>query len=540
MAPPFDDFLAAIVESSEDAIIGKDVNGIITSWNPAAERLFGYSAAEAIGCPIAILAPPDRADEMPAILARIRRGERVEPYDTVRRAKDGRLVPISLTVSPIRDEDGQVVGASKIARDISARKRTEEALRDADRRKNEFLAILAHELRNPLAAISNAVDLVRRAAGDLALIERARNVMERQLDQTVRLIDDLLDVSRVSRGKVQLRKERVELAAVIRSAVETTRPLIEAQTHQLTVTLPPQPIYVDADPTRLAQVVSNLLNNAAKYTPKGGQIWLTVARDGGRGARDETQKQDDSSLAPLPSSLAPHGLAPCPAPLTPRFVVVSIRDSGIGITAEHLPHIFEMFAQVEPVLERSVGGLGIGLALVRGLVEMHGGNVEARSGGKGKGSEFIIRLPVLDIQVQQPTKEPPNEKSVSSNPKRRILLVDDNRDTTKTMAMLLQLAGHDVRTAFDGHEAIDLAASFRPEVVLLDIGLPKMNGYEAARHIRTQPWGKSMALIALSGWGQESDKRRALEAGFDHHLTKPVTAASIEKLIAVLKPEPQE
>jgi signal transduction histidine kinase len=375
-------------------------------------------------------------------------------------------------------------------------------LTEANCRKDEFLATLAHELRNPLAPIRNALELLKHADGDLTLMEQARSMMERQLAQMVRLIDDLLDISRITRGKLNLRKERVELAAVVQSAVEASRPLIEAQAHQCTITLPPAPIYLEADPIRLAQVFANLLTNAAKYTEKRGHIWLTAERLGGE-------------------------------------VVMSIRDTGIGIAAEHLTHIFEMFSQVAPALERSHGGLGIGLALVRGLVELHGGKVEVRSAGLGQGSEFIVRLPVVDKPV--PTRREPNgngEKS-PAGPKCRILVVDDNRDAADSLALMLRLTGHEIEIAYDGLEAVQAAAAFRPDVVVLDIGLPKMNGYEAARHIREQPWGQGMALIALTGWGQEEDKRRALEVGFDHQLTKPVEAVALEKLLALITPLPQ-
>jgi PAS domain S-box-containing protein len=909
--------LAALVESSEDAIIGKDINGVITSWNRAAGRIFGYAAAEAVGQSIALLAPPDHADEMPAILTRIRQGEQVDPFDTVRRAKDGRLVPISLTVSPIKDGDGQIVGASKIARDISQRKqaeaalheekerlhatltgigdavivtdaqglvtlmnpvaqaltgwrdeargrpldevfrivneqtgqpvespvgkvirdatvvglanhtaliardgsqrpiedsaapvrgkngevagvvlvfrdaserraaeaaaqkyreifqlghrigkighwewnsltdennwspeiealyglapgtfagtyeawtrllhpddlpkaeedvrqaletgkyftefrviwpdgsihwlearanvfkdghdkpvrvmgvnmdvterkemeealrrsethfrqlagalqakeeelqlvlsrtpllltrcsrerryvfvnrayaeflgrpaeetigrpiveimgqegfatiapqvervlqgeaiefetlvpyarlgqrfmralytpdwnergevigwiatliditdrkelerdreeraaelaialdkRTQEArraeeaerlLREADRRKNEFLATLAHELRNPLAPLRNAAELLHRAQGDATIIEQARSVIERQVQQMVRLIDDLLDIARITSGKLQLRKERVELAAVIQSAVESSRPFIEAQSHELTVTLPQEPIYLDADPTRLSQVFANLLTNAAKYTERGGHIWLSAERQGGN-------------------------------------VAVSVRDTGIGIPAEHLPYIFEMFSQVAPALERSQAGLGIGLALVRGVVELHGGTVEAHSTA-GKGSDFIVRLPVLDRAATAPAERTEEGKSAVSRASFRILIADDNRDAADSLAQVLRMMGHEIEIAHDGVEAVQAAATFRPDVALLDIGMPRMNGYAVARHMREQPWGQRMLLVALTGWGQEEDKRRATEAGFHYHLTKPAEPGALEKLL---------
>jgi PAS domain S-box-containing protein len=388
------------------------------------------------------------------------------------------------------------------AADLIERLRFEQALQDADRRKDEFLATLAHELRNPLAPIRNAVELLRRSDGDSMLIEQARSVMERQIEQMVRLVDDLLDISRISQGKVRLRKEPVQLSAIVRSAVEAVLPLLEEQAHELTITVPPEPIHLDADPTRLAQVLSNLLNNAAKYTEKGGHIWLTARQQG-------------------------------------REAVLSVRDTGIGIAAEHLPRLFEMFSQVAPALERSQGGLGIGLSLVKALVELHGGKVEARSGGIGKGSEFIVRLPIVDGPTPQ-ARQGAAEKGPSAR-NFRILVVDDNRDAADSLAMVLSMAGHEVRTAYDGVEAVRTAANYRPDLVLLDIGLPKQNGYEAARQIRQEPWGKDMFLVALTGWGQEEDKRRATEAGFNHHLTKPIDPAVLEGLLANISraPEPR-
>jgi CheY-like chemotaxis protein len=310
-------------------------------------------------------------------------------------------------------------------------------------------------------------------------------------------VDDLLDISRITRGKLQLRKEPVELADVLNSAVETARPLIDVSAHELTVTLPPEPVFLNADPTRLAQVFANLLDNAAKYSQKGSRIWLTAQRQG-------------------------------------SVVTISVRDSGSGIAAEHLPRIFEMFSQVEPALERSHGGLGIGLALVKGLVELHGGSVEARSSGCGLGSEFIVRLRIVDAPAQAAQKSDDIGEKPGLGKRRRILIADDLRDTVDSLAMMLRLAGHEIQTAHDGLEAVQAAAVFRPDVVLLDIGMPKMNGYEAARHIRAQPWGEKMVLVALTGWGQEEDKRRATEAGFDHHLTKPVEPDVLHKLLAVL------
>ena len=438
--------LAAIVDSSEDAIISKTLDGIIQSWNAAAERIFGYAADEAVGRPITMLFPADRLDEEERIVARIRSGERVEHFDTVRLRKDGTAIPISLTISPIKDGEGRIIGASKIARDITERKRLEDELRqvaaelsDANRQKDEFLATLAHELRNPLAPLRNALQIIRLSP-DRDAREQARSLMERQLGQMVRLVDDLMDVSRITRGKVELRKERVQLSAVVGSAVETSRPLIEQMGHELTVRLPKHPVVVDADPTRLAQVFANLLNNAAKYSDRGGHIWLTAERQG-------------------------------------SDVVVSVKDTGIGIPPDKLTSIFDMFSQVDRSLEKAQGGLGIGLTLVRRLVEMHDGRVEARSEGIGRGSEFVVRLPVV-VEASVPQRD--HDEPAASKSSLRILIVDDNRDGADSLAMMLRIMGNDTATAYDGQEGVDVAERLRPDVVLLDIGLPKLNGYEAA------------------------------------------------------------
>ncbi len=793
-------WLAAIVESSDDVIISKNLDGIILSWNQAAERLYGYTAAEIVGKPLSILVPPNHPDELPAIMERLRRGERISHYETVRVCKGGRRVDVSLTISPVRGADGTIIGASKIARDITARKQAEEklreseerlrsifsqtlagiaqtdltgrfvqvnerycrivgrpaeelyglrmqdithpddlsrnlalflplvrgdgqpfviekryvrpdgsevwvmnnvsllrdrdgrpkygvavslditdrkrdeqttrfladasatlaeltdyestlqriaglavphfadwcavdmqqpdgsvrrlavthtdpakvqladeffrrypplptdrhgviavlrsgapdwatsipdsllveaaqdedhlrmmrelglksyicvplksrtktlgvltfvmaesgrvydaddlraaedlaaraaiaienaslvaALKETDRRKDEFLAILAHELRNPLAPIRNAVQIFRGKGPPVPELQWARDVIDRQVQQMTRLVDDLLDVSRITRGKIQLRKERVPLAAVVTSAVEASRPLIEKWDHELTVTLPPESIDLEADPTRLAQVLLNLLNNAAKYTEQGGRIWLTVEREGGQ-------------------------------------VAIRVKDTGIGIPPEMLPRIFEMFTQVDRSLERSQGGLGIGLTLVQRLVEMHGGTIEAHSGGPGEGSEFIVRLPVA-IEVKDRGARGTTGEKMAAPAKCRILVVDDNQDAADSLAMLLRMLGNEVHTAHDGLEAVGAAAVFRPDVVLLDIGLPKLNGYEAARRIREQQ-GKDVVLVALTGWGQEEDRRRSREAGFDHHMTKPVEFDVLQKLLAGLKTAP--
>jgi PAS domain S-box-containing protein len=517
--------------------------------SPAYERVWGRSCQSLYEQPRSFLDavhPEDQERVRVAALEKHRRGEPTdEEYRVVR--PDGSVRWVRDRAFPVLDAAGRVYRMAGIVDDITEKKCTEEALQEANRRKDEFLATLAHELRNPLAPIRNAVQVLRLSDVSDPRLRLARDIIERQVQQMARLVDDLLDVSRITRGKVQLRKERLELVAVVQSAVEATRPFIEASGHQLTVTLPPEGVTLNADPIRLAQVFSNLLHNAAKYTEKGGHIWLTasvfvsasvsVSVEGVRGqesgvrSQGSEQKGDGhrSLLNPDSCPLTPAATDSCP--LTPE-VVVSVRDTGIGIASEHLPHIFEMFSQVAPALERSQGGLGIGLALVRGLVELHGGRVEARSAGPGRGSEMIVRLPVAEAPVQTPQEPSGAGQESRSPPKRRILVADDLPDSVDSLAILLRLMGHDTRTAHDGLEAVQAAATFRPDVVLLDIGMPKMNGYEAARCIRQQPWGQNIFLIALTGWGQEEDKRRAVEAGFDHHLTKPVDPDALRTLLA--------
>ena len=492
--------LSAIVESSDDAIISKDLNGFIQSWNAGAQRLFGYTAEQAVGRHISFLIPAERADEEERILASLRAGERVYHFDTVRVRSDGQPVYVSLTISPVRDEAGRIIGASKVARDITDRKLAEERtyrlltqLQEADRRKDEFLAMLAHELRNPLAPLYNILEIMKQGDGNGNLIEQVRSTLERQLGQMVRLVDDLLDVSRITRGKLKLRKERVELASVIHQSVEVCRPLAEYAKHELNVSLPPEAIYLYADPMRLAQVFGNLLNNACKYTDPGGRIGLTAER-----------RSSD--------------------------VVVNVKDTGVGISPDKLGSVFEMFTQIDRSLERSQGGLGIGLTLVKRLVEMHGGSVEAYSEGPGRGSEFVVRLPIL---IEKAKAKTPTAEQMPTTA-HRILIVDDNRDSATSLDTLLKLTGNETQTAHDGLEAVEAAAMFRPDVMLLDIGLPKLNGYDACRRIREYSWGRNMVLVALTGWGQDKDRRQSKDAGFDHHMVKPVDFDALMKLLASL------
>ena len=401
----------------------------------------------------------------------------------------------------LRDSTGAAYALCGIATDISERLRIEQALRDSDRRKDEFLATLAHELRNPLAPIRHAVTIAGMQGVSPDKLKWSREVIDRQVRHMARLLDDLLDVSRITRGKLELRKERVYLASVVGTAIETVRPLIETKKHELTVDLPIESIRLEADPIRLAQVFSNLLTNAAKYTDAGGRIAI-------------------------------HGR------LMGDHVQVRISDNGIGIGPEAQAQLFQMFSQVTPALERSDGGLGIGLALVRGLVELHQGTVEARSDGPGRGSEFIVRLPVSLTEADAPADVPDNETAarLSTGTGVRVVVADDNRDSLDSLAILLRLQGYDVHTARNGREALSLVTRVRPAIAILDIGMPEMNGYEVAENIRAQPAGGELILIAFSGWGQEQDKRRARSAGFDYHFTKPLNLERLQEVLARIPP----
>ena len=394
----------------------------------------------------------------------------------------------------ISERDEQLLDLyARSAVNLIERLRFEESLKKADQRKDEFLATLAHELRNPLAPISNGVQILKEMESSDPDLAWSRDVIEHQLDQMARLLDDLLDVSRITRNKLELRKTRVTLASVVQTALETSRPLIDEAGHALTVALPPEPVYLDADPVRLAQVFSNLLNNAAKYTLDGGRVRLSAERQEGE-------------------------------------VVISVKDTGTGIIPEMLPHVFEMFSQTKRALEQSKGGLGIGLWLVKTLIEMHGGSVEAYSDGPGQGSEFVVRLPLAAEDLVPDAVPPSGEDEQWRGRKYRVLVVDDRKVTANILAKLLRKKGHEVHTAYDGEEAIIAAERLRPDVILLDIGMPKMNGYDVCRRIRNQPWGHGMYIVAQTGWGQEGDRRRSEDAGFNCHLVKPVQPAALMKL----------
>jgi signal transduction histidine kinase/CheY-like chemotaxis protein len=366
-------------------------------------------------------------------------------------------------------------------------------MQSAVQRRDHFLAVLSHELRNPLTALTAGMQLLKISGRDPVMADHSRDMMERQLKQLVLLVNDLLDVSRIATGKLELHKVRLDLAAVLREAMETCRPLIDSLGHTLTFTLPPEPILLDADSTRLGQVFLNLLNNAAKYSEPGGRISLSAVLDGGE-------------------------------------VVVSIRDAGIGIAAAQLPRIFDVFVQVDTSWKRSQGGLGIGLSLVNEFVGLHGGRVEARSEGPGKGSEFIVHLP---LAVGAAEAAPPLDLiEKASGPQRRVLVVDDNRDAAESLAMLLRIKGHDALTAYDGDAGAAAVPVFRPELILMDIGMPKLDGYDAARRIRAEPWGREPILVALTGWGADTDRQRTRDAGFDQHMVKPVDVDVLVRMIA--------
>ncbi len=393
--------------------------------------------------------------------------------------------------------DGKLQG---IVRDITAQKQAEEErldlieqLRDQDRRKDEFLATLAHELRNPLAPIRNALELIRNRDADAATKKQATAVMQRQIEQMVRLVEDLLDVARISSNKLELRKGRIDFESVVRTAVETSRPVLEEGDHELDLILPATTVMLTADSVRLSQVLSNLLTNAAKYSQPGSRISLAAREDNGE-------------------------------------LTVSVKDEGIGIAPDKLLQIFEMFVQLDGTASNHPSGLGVGLTLVKTLVEMHGGKVEARSAGPGQGTEFIVRLPVMQFSIDDPTSSSASTRN--STAPRRVLVVDDNVDSAESMAMILKLSGHEVALAHDGGQALEVARTFQPDVVFLDLGMPNVNGYDAARLIRKEPWGERIMLVALTGWGQEEDKRRTSAAGFDLHVVKPIDFAKLDALVS--------
>jgi PAS domain S-box-containing protein len=476
--------LTGTLESISDGLMTLDREWRFTYVNPEAERLLGRPRAQLLGQVIWDLFP-----EM--IDSPVERDFRRAAADraTLEVESSNALTGNHFSNRIYPAADG---GVAVYFHDITRRKHVENALREADRRKDEFLATLAHELRNPLAPIRNAARLLLLKGSPDPQLKWGAEVIHRQVDHMSRLLDDLLDVSRISRNRLDLRTEWIDLGTVINSAIETSRPVIDAHRQELSVDRPSEPIYVNADPMRLAQVFSNLVNNAAKFMDAGGLIRLSAERQGNE-------------------------------------AVVSIKDRGVGMEAGMLPHIFEIFWQASPALERSHGGLGVGLSLARGIIELHGGRIEARSRGPGHGSEFIVYLPVASDPARLPSARP--DEPLAGGKARRVLIVDDVKDNADSLAALLKTLGHEVHVVYGGAAAIAAANTLRPDAVLLDIGMPDIDGLQVCTHLRRQPWGKSMLIVALTGWGQEGDRTRTEEAGFDHHLIKPAELSALTKLL---------
>ena len=486
-----------------DAVMVTDVHARVTLLNPVAQALTRWDG-DAIGRPIEevfrIVNEETRDPVENPVTKVLREGAVVGLANhTVLIGRDGHEIPIDDSGAPIHDGRGRLAGVVLVFRDITERRAGERALRDNDRRKDEFLAMLAHELRNPLAPIRNAAHTLGLLGNPDDRVQWVSGVIERQVGLMTRLVDDLLDVSRITSGKIALQREPVAIGAVIAQAVEAARPPAESRKETLEVEVAPDVGWVDGDQARLVQAVGNLLDNAIKYTEEGGQIRL-----GAHALGDE--------------------------------VVITVRDTGIGIPADLLPHVFDLFTQADRSLERRQGGLGIGLTLVRRLVEMHGGRVEAASDGPGHGSEFSIRLPRLALDAPAPAPAPPPARP--PGPARRVLVVDDQPDSTDSLALLLRLRGHEVRTASDGSSALEEFARYRPEVVFLDLGLPGMSGYDVARRLRAMPEARDVRLVALTGYGTEADRERTRAAGFDVHLAKPVDPHAVESLLASERPGP--
>jgi len=482
-------WLASIVESSDDGIISKDTDGKITSWNPAAERLYGYRAAEIIGKPIMTIVPPELHEEELNILARLRRGERIDHFDTIRLTKDGRRIDVAITVSPIKDSEGEIVGASKICRDIRSRKEFENRLREEQRLKDEFLATLAHELRNPIAPIYSSAEFLARSSVDASGRPAAIGVIQRQVRQLTRLVDDLLDVARITQGRITLENETIDVAGALAQGVETVAPMLREKGHRLIESSDSRPLFVRGDEARIVQCIANVVGNAAKYTPPGGQIHLTSRSEG-------------------------------------HHVVIEVADNGCGIAAEMLPRVFDLFVQGNRTADRAPGGLGIGLTMVKRLIEMQGGLVEVRSPGPGHGTTVEIRLPRVAASSASASEE-----LVTNIPPKRVFIVDDNADAAHSLALLLQMQGHDVQTVYSSREALDEVGAFKPDVVVLDIGLPEMDGYELIAHLKQIPDVQDAKFIALTGYGQPEDKERAWRAGFHTHLVKPVSFGGLVRAL---------
>jgi len=490
-----------LFEAAKDGILILDTeSGRITDANPFMSEMLGYSHEYFLGKELWEIGLFSDKSANEAAVRTLQDKGYIRYEHLPLKTSGGLRVEVEIVANAYREDHHKVIQCN--IRDITERsllerqlKEQAEALADLHRRKDEFLAMLSHELRNPLAPISNAVHLLRLRKNEDPIQQKARTIIERQLAQLTRLVDDLMEVSRITTGRVQLRLDRVVVSGIVERAVETARPLTDQHRHELTVSVPPQPIWLNADASRLEQVVVNLLTNAAKYTEDGGHIWLTV-------------EEDDTDC------------------------VLKVRDTGVGIAPELLPHIFDLFTQAERSLDRSQGGLGIGLALVHRLVEMHGGKVAVVS-VLGKGSEFVVRLPKVPTAETQSTSTP-TVKAKPTGPSLRVLVVDDNVDTAGSLAMLLEETGHEVRLAHDGPAALEAALNYRPNVVMLDLGLPGLTGFEVAKRLRQQPVFKNVVLVAMTGYGQAADRQLSLEAGFNHHLVKPADFGKVLEILAAV------
>jgi PAS domain S-box-containing protein len=491
--------LRATLSCMADGVLVTDAQGRLTLMNPAAEVTIGWTMVET------------RGKRLPEFFTVHREGEEhfvEDPLDGVLHSgqivegamhltlasRTGQRIPIAFSAAPIRDEKGEITGGVLVFRDESERRRNEQALRNADRQKDEFLATLAHELRNPLAPICMGLDLLRMSGHDPGASAEVCDMMARQSQHMVRLIDDLMDVSRITRGKLELRKKQITLDEVVQNAVDANRPMIDQSRLRLTVKLPGQPILLHADPNRLTQVFSNLLNNAAKFTPTEGCIELSAEGKGGD-------------------------------------VVVMVTDSGVGIPADKQEFIFEMFTQIDRGAESMPAGLGIGLTLVKRLVEMHGGAISVESDGHNLGSRFRVQLPLVSQTLGHKASMGGPGGALPAS-KRRVLIVDDNADALASLSMVVRALGSETFDAHDGLEAVEFASNLRPDVILMDIGMPRLNGYDAARRIRQEPWGHEVLMVATTGWGKDEDRRRSKEAGFDLHLVKPIDISAVQEVLA--------
>jgi PAS domain S-box-containing protein len=513
--------LAAILETSDDAIISKDLNGIITSWNKGAELIFGYTGEEVIGKPIAVLIPPDRYDEEPTILAKLKRGERIDHYETIRQRKDGKLIDISLTISPIKDTDGKVVGASKIARDITAQKQAERErlellereqearifAEEANRLKDEFIATVSHELRTPLTSMLGWVRLILTGSLDEVGVIKALETIERNVKSQAQLIEDLLDISRITTGKLRLECKPVNLASVISAAIDSLSPTAEAKNIKLQIIIDSSVGLINGDFERLQQIVWNLLSNAIKFTAAGGKVQIHLERKGSQ-------------------------------------VEVIVNDTGKGINSDFLPYIFEPFRQADSSTTRHYGGLGMGLTIVKRLTELHGGTVKVFSEGEGKGTTFTLEFPML--QLTKSTEEPQGlypkvmgtEKLICppTISGLEILVVDDEPDTCLVLKTIFEQCGANVKTAFSVEEAIKIIDDWKPKVLVSDIGMPGLNGYDLIRQLRArkeEEVGKIPA-IALTAFARIEDRMKVLSAGFQMHVPKPVEPAELLAIVASL------